>query len=89
MSKESKSPIFMAVIAISAFLVAGSLVVGFNDQIVFAYKKTDSAVQGLSQEEYSAQSSSVLSENGTSTASGNNLDFSLNLNDGQNALGQQ
>ncbi len=52
-------------------------------------KKSDAASQGLKQGQLTEQSSGVFSENGTSTASGNNVDLSFNLNDGQNALGQQ
>lgn len=55
---------------------------------VYANKKSDSASQGLLQGQLSGQSSEVFSENGTSTASGNNVDLSFNLNEGQNSLGQ-
>lgn len=89
MSTVIKTPLIIAVIAIATFLVAGPLVVSLDSQNVFANKKSDTAAQGLAQEEFSAQSSEVFSENGTSTASGNNVDLSFNLNDGQNALGQQ
>ena len=89
MSTGNKKPLFIAVIAIAAFLIAGPLVVSLDGQDVFAVKKSDKAAQGLAQEESSAQSSEVFSENGTSTASGNNIDLSLNLNDAKNALGQQ
>lgn len=88
MSTVNKKPLFIAVIAIAAFLIAGPLVVSLDGQGVFAVKLSDKAAQGLAQEGSSAQSSEVFSENGTSTSFGNNTDLSLNLNDGKNALGQ-
>ena len=90
MSKVYKTPLFIAVIAIATFIVVGPLLVSLDTQNVFAIKKSDSAAQGLVQGETSAQSSAVLSENGTTATSGNNVDLSFNLSDGKkNALGQK
>ena len=50
--------------------------------------KSNDALQGIGQDSETLQDSSCGSGNDT-TASCNNLAFSLNLNDGNNALGQQ
>jgi hypothetical protein len=89
MSKITKTPIIIAVLAIASLFVAGPVSMSMDELNVYANKKSDAASQGLSQGQLTAQSSEVFSENGSSTASGNNVDLSLNLNDGQNALGQQ
>jgi len=89
MSMITRTPIIIAVLAIASLFVAGPVSMSMDELNVYANKKSDTASQGLSQGELSEQSSEVFSENGTSTASGNNVDLSLNLNDGQNALGQQ
>ena len=90
MSTITRTPIIIAVLAIaSLFVVAGPVSISMDELNVYANKKSDTASQGLLQGELSEQSSEVFSENGTSTASGNNVDLSFNLNDGQNALGQQ
>ena len=52
-------------------------------------KKSNEAAQGIAQETETLQSSGCFSENGTSLASCNNLDTSINLNLGNNGLGQQ
>ena len=88
MSTITKTPIIIAVLAIASLFVAGPVSMNMDELNVYANKKSDAASQGLSQGELSEQSSEVFSENGTS-ASGNNVDLSFNLNDGQNALGQQ
>ncbi|KAF0868029.1 MAG: hypothetical protein AB7V56_03960 [Candidatus Nitrosocosmicus sp.] len=51
-------------------------------------KKSNEALQDLSQATATGQDSSCGSGNDT-TASCNNVAFSLNLNDGNNALGQE
>ena len=89
MSKITRTPIIIAVLAIASLFVAGPLSMSMHELNVYANKKSDAASQDLPQDQSSAQSSEVFSENGTSTTSGNNIDLSLNLNDGQNALGQQ
>ncbi|MDF0681656.1 MAG: hypothetical protein P0116_11905 [Candidatus Nitrosocosmicus sp.] len=89
MSKITKTPIIIAVLAIASLFVAGPVSMSMGELNVYANKQSDAASQGLSQGQLTAQSSEVFSENGSSTASGNNVDLSLNLNEGQNALGQQ
>ena len=89
MSTITTIPIIIAVLAIASLFVAGPVSMSMDELNVYANKKSDAASQGLSQGQLTAQSSDVFSENGSSTASGNNVDLSLNLNDGQNALGQQ
>jgi hypothetical protein len=89
MSTITKTPIIIAVFAIASLFVAGPVSMNMDEPNVYANKKSDTASQGLLQGQLTDQSSEVFSENGSSTASGNNIDLSLNLNDGQNALGQQ
>lgn len=89
MSTITKTPIIIAVLAIASLFVAGPVSMNMGELNVYANKKSDAASQGLLQGQLTEQSSEVFSENGTSTASGNNVDLSVNLNDGQNALGQQ
>ena len=89
MSTITRTPIIIAVLAIVSLFVAGPVSMSMDELNVYANKKSYTASQDLSQGELSEQSSEVSSENGTSTASGNNVDLSFNLNDGQNALGQQ
>ncbi|TVP39413.1 hypothetical protein [Candidatus Nitrosocosmicus arcticus] len=88
MSTITKTPIIIAVIAIVSLFVAGPVTMSMDELNVYANKKLDSASQDLFHGQLSEQSSDVFSENGTSTASGNNVDLSFNLNEGQNSLGQ-
>ena len=88
MSPITKIPMIIAVIALASLFVAGPASISMDELSVFANKKSDSASQGLPQGQLSEQSSKVFSENGTSTASGNNVDLSFSLNEGQNTLGQ-
>ena len=89
MSTITRTPIIIAVLAIASLYGDGPVSMSMHELNVYANKKSDAASQDLPQDQFTAQSSEVFSENGTSTASGNNIDLSLNLNDGQNALGQQ
>ena len=71
-------------------ILIGSIVVT-QDNLAFAggkHKKSNEAEQGISQLQGLNQTSSVSSEN-DSLASGNNVGLSLNLNEGNNGLGQQ
>ena len=88
---KNKSRVLTVVIAFTtAMLVAGALNVNTDNQSVFAKKiKSNNSTQGVLQDQFTGQSSEVFSENGDSTASGNNVALSFNLNDGNNALGQQ
>ena len=88
MSPITKIPIILAVFAIASLFVAGPVSKSMDELNVFANKKSDTVSQGLVQGQLSGQSSEVFSENGTSTASGNNVDLSFSLNEGQNTLGQ-
>jgi hypothetical protein len=81
---------------LSIFLAAaliGSLI-AYGENMAYAgegkkSKKSNEAVQILEQSSSTGQDSSCFSENGTIKASCNNLAFSLGLNDGNNAKGQQ
>ena len=88
MSPITKIPMIIAVFTIASLFVAGLASISVDELSVFANKKSDSASQGLPQGQLSEQFSKVFSENGTSTASGNNVDLSFSLNEGQNTLGQ-
>ena len=71
-------------------VLIGSIVTS-QDNLAFAggkHKKSNEAEQGTSQHQGLNQTSSVSSEN-DSLASGNNVGLSLNLNEGNNELGQQ
>ena len=94
MNKEIQVSILS--IFVAAALVGSVLTIGEN--MAFAggdnnngdkkKKKSNEAVQGIGQSTETLQSSSCGSGNDT-TASCNNVALSFNLNDGNNALGQQ
>ena len=85
---------------LSIFIAAALIgsVATFGDNMAFAggdnhdsdkkKKKSNEALQGIGQDTETFQASSCGSGNDT-TASCNNVALSLNLNDGNNALGQQ
>ena len=85
---------------LSIFIVAALIgsVATYGDNMAFAggdnhhgdkhEKKSNEAFQGIAQDTETLQSSRCGSGNDT-TASCNNVALSLNLNDGNNALGQQ
>ena len=74
----------------TTLLVAGALNVNSDNQSVFTKKiKSNNSTQGVLQDQSTGQASEIFSENGDSAASGNNVALSFNLNDGNNALGQQ
>ena len=80
----------MLVAIFIATVLTGSIVTPL-DNLVFAgekHKKSNEAEQGISQLQGLEQASSVSSE-GDALLSGNNLGFLFNLNEGNNALGQQ
>lgn len=78
-----------AIFAFATLLAVGTIAINPDEHNVLAKKKSNNSTQDLSQDQLTGQSSEVLSENGSSTASGNNIDLSFNLNQGHNALGQQ
>ena len=88
---KNKSMILVVVIAsTTTLLVVGALNVNTDNQSDFAKKiKSNNSTQGVLQDQFTGQSSEIFSENGDSAASGNNVALSFNLNDGNNALGQQ
>lgn len=80
---------WLVAVFVSAVLV-GSLI-ATQDNLAFAggkQKKSNEAAQDISQIQGLDQSASVSSW-GDSIASGNNLGFLFQLNEGNNALGQQ
>ncbi|MGD9675043.1 MAG: hypothetical protein AB7U98_16375 [Candidatus Nitrosocosmicus sp.] len=79
---------------LSIFLAAALLgsVVAYGENLAYAggkNKKSNESVQLLEQSSVTGQDSSCFSELGDTVASCNNLAFTLNLNDGNNAAGQQ
>ena len=84
---------------LSIFLAAalvGSVVAYGDSNMAYAggdshhkKKKSNDSVQLLEQSSTTGQDSSCFSRNGETLASCNNLAFTLNLNDGNNAAGQQ
>ena len=93
---NKKIQISILSIFVAAALVGSVLTIGQN--MAFAggdnnngdkkKKKSNEAVQGIGQSTETAQLSECFSGNDT-TASCNNVALSFNLNDGNNALGQQ
>jgi len=80
----------VVIVFTTTLLVAGTLNMNTDNQSVFAKKfKSNNSTQWVLQDQFTGQSSEVFSENGDSTASGNNVALSFNLNDGNNAAGQQ
>lgn len=80
----------MVAIFATALLVAGPIFSNTEHQNVFAENiKSNDSLQALLQEELSAQSAYCGSENGTTQTSCNSVALSFNLNEGNNADGQQ
>jgi hypothetical protein len=77
---------------LSIFIAAALIgsVVAYGDNYAYAggKKKSNELLQLLEQSSVTGQSSSCGSEDDT-VASCNNLEFTANLNDGNNAAGQQ
>ena len=79
---------------LSIFIAAALIgsIVTYGDNMAYAggkNKKSNDSVQLLEQSSITGQDSSCYSEHGKTKASCNNLAFTLNLNKGNNALGQQ
>lgn len=87
MNKNQTKMVFLSIFLATA-LIGSAITIGDN-MVSASKKKSNEAVEGIGQQSDTVQSSSCFSENGTSLASCNNLDTSLNFNFGNNALGQQ
>lgn len=78
---------------LSVFLAAALLgsVVAYGENMAYAggKKKVNESEQGIGQSAFTGQDSGCFSEAGDTIASCNNLAFTLNFNDGNNAAGQQ
>lgn len=87
---KNKSMIFAVVtIFATTLLLAGSLTAGLDGQSVFAKsKKSNNSTQGIGQETVTGQEAACESLGDTLTSC-NNVALSFNLNDGNNATGQQ
>lgn len=87
MNKNQTRLAFMSIFIATALI--GSAITIDHDMVFASKNKINEAEEGIGQQSETLQSSSCFSENGTSLASCNNLDTSLNLNFGNNGLGQQ
>ncbi len=68
----------VVIVFTTALLVVGTLNVNTYNQSVFAKKiKSNNSTQGVLQDQFTGQSSELFSENGDSTASGNNVALSF------------
>ncbi|MDN5846364.1 MAG: hypothetical protein L0H53_08840 [Candidatus Nitrosocosmicus sp.] len=87
---KNKSMIFAVVtIFATTLLLAGSLTAGLDEQNAFAKsKKSNNSTQGIGQETVTGQEA-VCESLEDALASCNNVALSFNLNDGNNAAGQQ
>ncbi len=75
-------------IFLAAALFGSTITIGEN-MASASKKKSNEAVEGIGQSSGTAQDSTCFSESGTALASCNNVALSFNLNDGNNAAGQQ
>ncbi len=86
--KTHKIGIF-AMMFIAAALIGSVVAIAGDNNAAFATKKkSNDSLQDIIQESSTAESAECLSNNNT-LASCNNVALSLNLNDGNNAAGQQ
>ena len=75
-------------IFIAAALIGSTITIGDN-MASASKKKSNEAVEVIDQSSGTGQDAACFSENGTTLASCNNVALSFNLNDGNNAAGQQ
>lgn len=87
LNKHQTSLAFLSIF-IAAALIGSAMTIGDNT-VSATKKKSNEAAEGIEQSSTTGQSSSCFSENGTALASCNNVGASLNLNLGNNAIGQQ
>lgn len=73
---------------IATSLIGASLTMDQNSAFATKSKKNE-ASEGIGQSTQTLQRSDCFSDQGTTKASCNNLDTSININLGNNALGQQ
>ena len=88
--KNTSKVLTLMTIFATTLLVVGSLTAVIGDQNTFAKKseKSNNSTQGIGQETLTVQD--ALCDSGNNTlASCNNVALSFNLNDGNNAAGQQ
>jgi len=86
--KTHKIGIF-AMMFIAAALIGSVVAIAGDNNAAFATKKkSNDSLQDIIQESSTAESAECLSNNNT-LASCNNVALSFNLNDGNNAAGQQ
>jgi hypothetical protein len=86
--KTHKSGIF-AMIFVAAALIGSLVAIAADSNAAFATKKkSNESLQDIIQESSTGESAECFSNNNT-LASCNNVALSLNLNDGNNAAGQQ
>lgn len=84
--KSTKIILSTSVVFIALALVLAPLALSDD---ALAKKKSNEALQDLGQSSATGQNATCSSETGTTLASCNNVALSFNLNDGNQALGQQ
>ena len=88
LSRNQKVGIF-GIMFIAAALIGSVVAISGDNNAAFATKKKSSdSFQGINQESFTGESAECFSKKNT-LASCNNVALSLNLNDGNNAAGQQ
>lgn len=88
LTKNQKVGMF-GIMLIAAALIGSSVAVSGVDNAAFATKKkSNDSLQDITQESLTGESAECFSNNNT-LASCNNVALSFNLNDGNNAAGQQ
>ena len=86
--KTHKVGIFVIIFVAAALIGSVVAIAGENNAAFATKKKSNDSLQDITQETSTAESAECFS-NGNTLASCNNVAFSLNLNDGNNAAGQQ
>lgn len=88
LTKTHKIGVFAMVFVVATLLGSVVAIAGDNDAAFATKKKSNDSLQDIIQESSTAESAECFSNNNT-LASCNNVALSLNLNDGNNAAGQQ
>ena len=86
--KTHKVGIFAIIFVAVALIGSVVAIAGENNAAFATKKKSNDSFQDITQESFTGESAECFSNNNT-LASCNNVALSLNLNDGNNAAGQQ
>jgi hypothetical protein len=88
LTKNQKVGIFGIMFVAAAMIDSIVAIVGYNKAAFTTKKKSNNSFQDINQESFTGENAECFSNNNT-LASCNNVTLSLNLNDGNNAAGQQ